>query len=262
MQRKVRFPNREGHELAGLVHLPENGAPRAAALFAHCFTCSKNVTAAAVLANALAAEGFLVLRFDFTGLGESGGDFADTHFSANVNDLLDAARYLEREWRAPELLVGHSLGGTAALAAAPRIASVRAVATIGSPAEAEHVLHLLGDSVEAIEESGEAQVTLAGRPFRIRREFVDDIRSQSVRDGVRDLRRALLVLHSPLDELVSIDEASRIYASARHPKSFISLDRADHLLSDRGDALYAGRVLAAWASRYVGGESSGAGSAH
>jgi putative redox protein len=256
MHNKVHFRNRSGQRLTGILHEPGEGPVRAAALFAHCFTCTKNVLAAVNICDALAAAGFLVLRFDFTGLGESEGDFADTHFSANVFDLVDAAAWMERHWQPPDLLAGHSLGGTAALAAAHRVDSVRAVATIGSPADAEHVLHLIADDLETIEREGEAEVRLAGRPFHLRREFVEDIRSQAVRDGVRELRRALLVMHSPVDELVPIEEASRIYASARHPKSFISLDRADHLLSDRQDARYAGRVLAAWASRYVGGHGS------
>jgi putative redox protein len=251
VQRKITFDNRDGQTLAGILHLPADRPPRATALFAHCFTCTKNIQAASGIAQALADEGIAVLRFDFTGLGESEGEFADTHFSANVLDLLDAAAYLERELGGPEILVGHSLGGTAALAAARMLPSVTAVATIGSPADAEHVLHLLGDELEQIEVEGEARVRLAGRPFNIKRQFIEDVRSQSVRDGVRHLRRALLVMHSPVDELVSIDEAARIYASALHPKSFVSLDRADHLLSRREDSRYAGRVLAAWAERYV-----------
>lgn len=251
MQQKIHFTNSRGERLAGVVHHPDSGPVRGAALFAHCFTCTKNVLAAVHIAEALASEGILVLRFDFTGLGQSEGDFADTHFSANVQDLVDAAGYMAGEHRAPDILVGHSLGGTAVLAAAHEIDSAVAVATIGSPAEAEHVLHLLGDELETVESQGEAKVNLAGRPFHIRREFVEDVRSQSVRDGVRTLRRALLIMHSPIDELVSIEEAGRLYASALHPKSFVSLDRADHLLTRKEDSLYAGRMLAAWADRYL-----------
>ena len=252
MQQNVRFDNARGQQLSGTLHLPDSGAPRAYALFAHCFTCTRNVKAAVHISDALAGAGLGVLRFDFTGLGQSEGEFADTHFSSNVEDLLAAAQWMEDEHEAPRLLVGHSLGGTAVLAAAHRLDDVVAVATIGSPADAEHVLHLVSDDIATIERQGEAEVKLAGRPFHIRREFLEDVRSQSVRDGIRSLRRALLILHSPVDELVSIDEASRIYASALHPKSFVSLDDADHLLSRERDSRYAGRVLAAWASRYLG----------
>ena len=251
MQEKVSFTNRDGQQLAGVLHRPDHGPERASALFAHCFTCTKNILAAAHIADALAARGITVLRFDFTGLGDSEGAFGDTHFSSNVLDLVDAAGFMADAHRAPDLLVGHSLGGTAMLAAAHLVESAVAVATIGSPADAEHVLHLLGEDIEAIESAGEATVNLAGRPFRIRKEFVDDVRSQSVRDGVRSLRRALLVMHSPVDELVSIDEAARLYTSAMHPKSFVSLDDADHLLSRRRDSRYAGQLLAAWVERYL-----------
>jgi len=251
MQQTIRFPSSAGNTLEGILHVPDAGSPRAHALFAHCFTCTKNIKAAANIAEALCGEGIAVLRFDFTGLGNSEGDFADTHFSSNVQDLLDAAAFLKQEHQAPEILVGHSLGGTAVLSAAHGIESAVAVATIGSPADAEHVLHLLDGDLETIENTGEAKVRLAGRPFNIRREFIEDVRSQNVRDGIRNLRKALLVMHSPVDELVSVDEASRIYSSALHPKSFISLDNADHLLSRDADSRYAGHVLAAWASRFI-----------
>ncbi len=254
MQEKLKFQNARGELLAGIMHMPDAGAIRACVLFAHCFTCTKNIKAAVTIANALVAEGFGVLRFDFTGLGQSEGDFANTHFSSNVQDLVDAAQFMAQTFEAPSILVGHSLGGTAVLAAAHQIASVAAIATIGAPADAEHVLHLLDNDLEAIEEQGEAKVSLAGRSFHIRSDFVRDVRSQSVRDGIRSLRKALLVMHSPIDELVSIDEAARIYSSALHPKSFISLDDADHLLSRDRDSRYAGQVLAAWASRYLPGE--------
>ncbi|MDT8322219.1 MAG: bifunctional alpha/beta hydrolase/OsmC family protein [Xanthomonadales bacterium] len=251
MQQKIEFPSENDLTLAGVLHEPDAGRPRAWALFAHCFTCTKNVRAAVNIADALLREGIAVLRFDFTGLGQSEGEFADTHFSSNVQDLLAAAAFLERERRAPEILVGHSLGGTAMLAAAHDIDSAVAVATIGSPADAQHVLGLLDEDLDTIEKAGEARVSLAGRPFHIRRDFLEDVRSQSVRDGIRKLRKALLVMHSPIDEVVSIEEASHIYASALHPKSFISLDDADHLLSRRADSDYAGHVLAAWASRFI-----------
>lgn len=251
MLEHIKFRNSRGELLAGVMHTPDTGPTRACALFAHCFTCTKNIKAAVNIANALVSEGIGVLRFDFTGLGQSGGDFADTHFSSNVQDLVDAAAYLAREHKAPEILVGHSLGGTAVLAAAHQIESVVALATIGAPADAAHVLHLLDDDLDEIEKKGEAQVSLAGRPFHIKREFVEDICSQSVRDGIRSLRKALLILHSPVDEQVSIDEAARIYTSALHPKSFVTLDDADHLLTRGLDSIYAGKVLAAWAERYI-----------
>lgn len=251
MRQSIRFPSSAGHELAGVLQLPDAGSPHAYALFAHCFTCSKNFKAAVAIAEALCLEGIAVLRFDFTGLGQSEGEFVDTHFSSNVEDLVDAADYLRREHGAPDILVGHSLGGTAMLAAAHRIASAVAVATIGSPADAAHVLHLLASDLDEIESQGEAQVRLAGRSFPIRKDFIDDVRSQSVRDGIRKLRKALLVMHSPVDEVVPVEEAANIYRSAVHPKSFISLDDADHLLSRPADARYAGHVLAAWASRFI-----------
>ncbi|MEJ8569105.1 bifunctional alpha/beta hydrolase/OsmC family protein [Elongatibacter sediminis] len=251
MQEVVRFENRGGQQLTGSLHRPDAGRPRAWALFAHCFTCTRNVKAAVNIAEALSREGIATLRFDFTGLGQSEGEFADTHFSSNVDDLEDAAAFLREAHEAPQILVGHSLGGTACLQVASRIDEVRAVATLGSPAEAEHILHLLDDDLERIEEEGAARVKLAGRSFTIRRDFLEDVRSQSVRDGIGKLRRALLVMHSPVDEVVSIDEAARIYTSARHPKSFISLDGADHLLSDERDSRFAGAVLASWAARYM-----------
>jgi len=251
MHDTVRFENAAGATLVGVLHQPDTGHAHASAVFAHCFTCTKNLKAAVDIADALASAGIAVLRFDFTGLGQSGGDFEDTHFSSNVDDLVDAAAFMARRVMPPAVLVGHSLGGTATLSAAARIDSVRAVATIGAPAEAEHVLNLLGDDLEDIEKAGSAEVRLAGRPFRIRRDFVEDVRAQNVRDGIAGLRRALLLLHSPLDEVVPIDEASRIFASAMHPKSFVSLDRADHLLTDRADSRYAGQVIAAWAARYL-----------
>lgn len=251
MQEKVKFETSGGATLSGVLHKPDAGSPKSYALFAHCFTCTKNIKAAVNIAEALCEEGIAVLRFDFTGLGESEGDFADTHFSSNVQDLVDAAGFLKKEYQAPEILVGHSLGGTAVLSAAQQISSAVAVATIAAPADAAHVLHLLDDDLETIEQQGEAIVKLAGRPFCIRKDFVDDVRSQSVRDGIRSLRKALLVMHSPIDELVPVEEAARIYGSALHPKSYISLDRADHLLSDEKDSHYAGHVLAAWASRFI-----------
>jgi len=248
--RPVSFPGAFGTTLAARLDAPA-GAPLATALFAHCFTCSKESKAAATISAALAERGFAVLRFDFTGLGGSEGDFANTNFSSNVDDLLAAADFLRREHKAPALLVGHSLGGTAVLAAASKIPEAVAVATLGSPFEPEHVLGLIKDSVGKIESDGDAQVDLAGRSFHIKKQFLDDIRAQKVGTAVAKLGKALMVMHSPRDTIVDIDNASKIFLAARHPKSFVSLDPADHLMSRREDALYAGQLLADWALRYA-----------
>ncbi len=244
------FPGGNGHRLAARLDQPE-APPRAHALFAHCFTCGKDVHAASRLSAALAAEGIATLRFDFTGLGGSDGEFANTGFASNLEDLVAAADHLRAAGRAPALLIGHSLGGAAVLAAAARVPEARAVAVIGAPFEVGHVLHHLGPHLREIEERGEAMVQLGGRPFAIRRAFVDDVRAQDQAPRIAGLGRALLVMHAPRDAVVGIDEARRIYEAARHPKSFVSLDDADHLLSRREDAAYAARVLAAWASRYL-----------
>ena len=248
--RPVSFPGASGAMLAARLDAPA-GEPLACALFAHCFTCSKESKAAATISATLAERGFAVLRFDFTGLGGSEGDFANTNFSSNVDDLLAAAEYLRREHQAPRLLVGHSLGGTAMLAAAPGIPDAVAVATLGSPFEPDHVLGLIKDSVGKIESEGDAQVDLAGRSFRIKRQFIDDIRAQKVSAAVARLGKALMIMHSPRDTIVNIDNASKIFLAAKHPKNFVSLDPADHLISRREDAVYAGQLLAAWALRYV-----------
>jgi len=244
------FPNAGGENLAALLHRPE-GEPVAFALFAHCFTCGKDNLAAKRIAEALAGRGYAVLRFDFTGLGASEGEFANTHFSSNVADLVAAADHLRRTERAPALLVGHSLGGAAVLAAAAQIPEALAVATIAAPSDPGHVTGLFKDDVAQIRAQGEREVVLAGRPFRIRREFLDDVAEHNLIDHVTSLRRALLVLHSPTDAVVGIDNATRIFLAARHPKSFVSLADSDHLLTRRRDALYAGDVIAAWAERYL-----------
>lgn len=245
---KVEFPNAAGQTLAARLDRPD-GTARAYALLAHCFTCDKTAKAAVRISRALAGLGVGVLRFDFTGLGESEGEL--TGFSANVQDLVFAARHMERLDAAPALLIGHSLGGAAALAAAGDITSVKAVATIGAPAEVEHVLKLLGDDLSRIEAEGAAEVNIGGRPFTIGRDFVDDARMHDLLERVTHLRRALLVLHSPVDAVVGIENASKIFLAARHPKSFISLDAADHLLTKGEDADYAATVIAAWAGRYL-----------
>lgn len=249
MQR-IKFPNSAGDELAGILDLPD-AAPRAFALFAHCFTCSKDVKAAVNISRSLNLEGIAVLRFDFTGLGQSDGTFADTSFSSNVEDLLCAARWLASEHRAPEILIGHSLGGTAVLQAAAEIPSAVAVATIGSPSSPTHITHMLKGAEAELRERGEADVQLGGRPFRIRQQFVDDLDEHDVHNNIAKLRKALLIMHAPLDEIVEIDNASELFVAAKHPKSFVSLDTADHLMSKQEDSRYAGSVLAAWASRYI-----------
>lgn len=258
--KKVTFDNDDGQTLTGQLALP-GGTPKAYALFAHCFTCSKNLKAAINLARALTDSGIAVLRFDFTGLGQSEGSFADTNFSSNVADLIAAARFLDDSYRAPDILVGHSLGGTAMLQAAADIPSAVAVATIASPSEPGHVQHLLGSAEQTLREQGIAEVNLGGRPFTMKRQFLDDLQRHDMPVAIKSLRKALLIMHAPLDDIVAIDNASALFARALHPKSFISLDNADHLLTRQEDSLYAGRVLAAWASRYLAHETSAGGGA-
>lgn len=253
---KYLFPNGRGEELAARLDRPA-GEVRAVALFAHCFTCSKDLAASARISRALAARGFAVLRFDFTGLGGSEGDFANEGFSSNVDDLVAAAEHLRQTLGAPRLLVGHSLGGAAVLAAARRIDEVKAVATIGAPADPAHVKRLFRGDVAAIEAAGEAEVDIGGRPFRVRRSFLDDLDAQQLGEELGAFGKALLVMHSPVDKIVGIDNARRIYEAARGVKSFVSLEDADHLLTDRRDAGYVGEVLTAWASRYVADDDVG-----
>jgi len=250
LSEKVSFPGAHGHTLAARLDRP-GGRPRAYALFAHCFTCTKDVFAAQRIAAALAEQGVAVLRFDFTGLGHSEGEFANTDFTSNVGDLVAAAEYLGRDHAAPQLLIGHSLGGAAVIAAAHRIPSAYAVATIGAPADPEHVSHLFAHKTEEIAAEGAAEVELAGRRFTISRQFLDDIASQTLHDDLAHLKKALMVFHAPRDGVVGIDNASSIFMAAKHPKSFVSLDDADHLLSRKSDALYVARTLAAWAERYL-----------
>lgn len=248
---KVRFENADGDTLAARLDLPDGETPCAFALFAHCFTCSKDLRAVGAISRALNRHGIAVLRFDFTGLGESEGDFADTNFSSNVDDLVVAADYLAEHYDAPRILVGHSLGGAAVLQAAHRLDAVQAVSTIGAPYDPEHVTQHLEDSVEEIRAQGEARVTLAGRTFTIRKQFLDDLAATKMEETIRTLDRALLVFHSPVDRTVGVDNAAKIFKAAKHPKSFISLDDADHLLTTRSDAEYLGVVLGAWAEKYV-----------
>jgi uncharacterized OsmC-like protein/alpha-beta hydrolase superfamily lysophospholipase len=244
------FLNAGGLRLAGLLDNPA-GEVRAYALFAHCFTCGKDVHAAKRIAEGLTALGIAVLRFDFTGLGSSEGEFANTTFSSNVADLVAAADQLRKVKRAPAILIGHSLGGAAVLAAGPAVPEARAVVTIGAPSDPAHVAGLFKDRRQEIETQGEVEVSLAGRPFRISRAFLKDVGEQELSGRIADLHKALLIFHSPTDDVVGIDNAGRIFAAARHPKSFVSLAGADHLLSRRSDAAYVANVIAAWAERYV-----------
>jgi len=249
--RPIEFENRQGLRLSARLDLPAHGAYGAMALYAHCFTCNKDLTGAYHLSRALTAAGLAVLRFDFTGLGQSEGAFADTGFSSNVADLQDAAAFLARAYQGPDLLIGHSLGGAAVLMVAPMIATVKAVVTIGAPADPAHVLHHLADQRQALETEGEARIVVAGRRFTLRRQFVDDLSGHRFADALEQLDRPLLILHAPMDETVGIDNAGRIFGATRHPKSFVALHRADHLLTRSEDARYAGVVIAAWASRYL-----------
>lgn len=248
---RLDFENARGEKLSARLDLPVDGEPRAYVLFAHCFTCSKNLRAVSNISRALTQRGFAVLRFDFTGLGESEVDFADTNFSSNVEDLVYAARFLEQSFRAPDILVGHSLGGAAVLQAASQLPQVRAVATIGAPADPEHVTHLLEEAREDIEKKGQANVQLAGRTFTIKKQFLDDLEGSSMENYIRSLKRPLLIFHSPIDNTVGIENAAKIFQHAMHPKSFVSLDKADHLLTDQDDSRYVGAVLAAWAAKYI-----------
>jgi uncharacterized OsmC-like protein/alpha/beta superfamily hydrolase len=247
---RFQFTGSEGHQLAAALDTPD-GEIIAYALFAHCFTCGKDVLAAKRIAVALAARGIAVLRFDFTGLGSSEGDFANSTFSSNVADLVRAADHLRETREAPALLIGHSLGGAAILAAAGQIPEAKAVVTIAAPSDPAHVTHLFKDHVENIREHGEVEVSLAGRPFRIKREFLDDVAEQQLIARVKTLHKALLIMHSPTDDTVGIENATQIFIAARHPKSFVSLAGADHLLSGKRDATYAADVITAWAERYI-----------
>ncbi|WP_421982247.1 alpha/beta fold hydrolase [Roseibium sp.] len=247
---RLEFDGAHGAKLAARLDLPA-GKIRAFALFAHCFTCSKDIPAARHIAGALSAEGIAVLRFDFTGLGGSGGDFSSTGFSSNVEDLKLAADFLRTNYEAPQLLIGHSLGGAAVLAVAADIPEVRAVVTIGAPSDADHVIHNFKGSVDEIREKGSGSVDLAGRSFTIRKEFLEDLEAQTVKERTAKLGKALLVMHAPLDDTVGVENATDIFVAAKHPKSFVSLDRADHLLTRGEDAAYAARVIAGWASGYL-----------
>lgn len=250
---KLEFPGHSGADLAARLDMPE-GPARAYALFAHCFTCSKDFIATRRIAGELTRAGIAVLRFDFTGLGASDGEFASTNFSSNVADLVSAADFLREHHQAPAILIGHSLGGAAVLAAASDIPEAKAVVAIAAPADVEHVLKNFQTNLDEIETEGQARVTLSGRSFRVKKQFLDDLEAVRLLRAVEAMGKPLLILHSPLDETVGIENASAIFAAARHPKSFISMDGADHLLTGVEHAEFAGRVIAAWASRYIGAD--------
>lgn len=248
---RVEFSNQAGHTLMARLDMPVAGEPVAYAIFAHCFTCTKNLKAVGKITSALAQRGIATLRFDFTGLGESSGDFAETSFATDVSDLVSAARHLERIHQAPEILIGHSLGGTAVLAAAQSLDSVAAIATIGAPSSPTHVRKLLAEDMDEIRKRGQATVHLQGRSFTITAGFLEALEASRLPESLSTLRVPFLIAHSPIDNLVGIENASELFAAARHPKSFLSLDNADHLLSSEEDAQYVGRVIAAWAARYL-----------
>lgn len=247
---RLEFLGHDGSTLAARLDLPP-GKPAAYALFAHCFTCSKDIPAARRIAQRLASLGIAVLRFDFTGLGHSDGEFSNTSFSSNIEDLLLAADHLKTHYQAPQLLIGHSLGGAAILAAAGQVPEAKAVISIGAPAEPEHVAHNFEQKIDEIESDGQADVQLGGRTFTIKQQFLQDISKVSLEKHIGSLKKALLVLHAPLDETVELDNAARIFQMAKHPKSFITLDDADHLLTKAKDAEYASDLIAAWVQRYI-----------
>lgn len=248
--RKISFEGSQGNKLSARIDEPEGGISKGTVLFAHCFTCSKNLKAVGHISKALTDEGIGVFRFDFTGLGESEGDFSNTNFSSNIEDLVAASDYMKTEWESPRMLMGHSLGGAAVLQAAHLIDSVEAVVTVAAPCSPEHVTKHLLDKKEEIEQKGEATIKLAGRPFTIKKQFLDDLEEQNMDGIIKNLDKPLLIFHSPIDQTVGIDNAARIYKMAKHPKSFISLDDADHLLTNEEDARYVGSVTAAWVHRY------------
>jgi len=247
---QVKFKNANGQELSAKIELPE-GEIVSYAIFAHCFTCNKNLTAIKNISRAINESGMAVLSFDFTGLGQSEGDFADTNFSSNVDDLIYAAKFLAANYSAPDILIGHSLGGAAVVFAAQHIDSVKAVATIGAPSNPKHVSHLLKTGIEEINRTGEAVVAIGGREFKIQKQFLDDINEKNMQQTLKSLKLPLLVLHSPQDSTVGIENAAEIFKAAWHPKCFISLDGANHMLSNKEDSLYSGRMIATWVDRYI-----------
>lgn len=246
----ITFKNSKGNTLAARLEFPE-GTPKGYALFAHCFTCNKNLTAVRTIGKSLTDSGIAVLRFDFTGLGESEGNFESTNFTSNVDDLISASQFLTENYTTPSVLIGHSLGGAAVIFASIHISGIKAVATIGAPSNPKHVSHLFTSGIQEINEKGEALLSIGGREFKIQKQFLDDINEKNMDNILKEMNKALLVMHSPQDTTVGIENAAQIYQAAWHPKSFISLDGADHLLSKKEDSQYVGQMIAAWSSRYI-----------
>ena len=247
---KLNIENKNGLILQAHLELPANQKPNRYAIFAHCFTCTSSLSAVKNISRALTNYGFGVVRFDFTGLGKSEGEFAESHFSANVDDLIAVSNYMESHYKAPELLVGHSLGGAAVITAASRLDNVKAVATIGAPATVSHVTHLFSHDIDSIRKGELTEVNIGGRPFKINPEFVSDFDKTDLPSVVKNLRKPLLILHSPTDTIVGIKNAEQLYHNAHHPKSFVTLDNADHLLTNSNDSNYAGNLIGTWVQRY------------
>ncbi len=248
---KIEFPGSQQEPISARLDTPDSRSAKAWGIFAHCFTCSKSIKAVMAINKALTAEGYGMLRFDFTGLGESGGNFADSNFTSNIQELYAAVDWLKENREAPGFLVGHSLGGSAVLHAAGNIESVKAVATIGAPYDPAHVTHIFEESIETIEKYGEAMVNLSGRRFKIKKQFLEDLKEQEPEKVIGSLKKALIVFHSPIDQTVGIENAALIFTAAKHPKSFVSLDNADHLLFDKNDSSYVGQMIAPWVKRYL-----------
>jgi len=253
---KLNIENNKGHLLQAYLELPANQKPNHYAIFAHCFTCSSSLSAVKNISRALTNHGFGVVRFDFTGLGRSEGEFSESHFSANVEDLISVSNYMASNYKAPVLLVGHSLGGAAVITAASKLESVKTVATIGAPAAVSHVTHLFSHGINEVKEKGEAEVNIGGRPFKINSDFIDDFSKTDLPSIIKNLRKPLLILHAPADTIVGIKNAEQLYHNARHPKSFVTLDNADHLLTNPKDSNYAGNVIGTWAQRYFNQEEN------
>ena len=247
---KLNITNKKGHKLQAFLELPADQKPQYYAIFAHCFTCSSSLSAVRNISRSLTGHGFGVLRFDFTGLGRSEGEFSDSYFSANVDDLLAVNNYLKEHYQAPSLLVGHSLGGAAVIVAASKLDNVKAVATVGAPATVSHVTHLFSHGINEVKEKGEVEINIGGRPFKINETFVADFDKVNLPEITKNLRKPLLIMHAPFDGIVGIENAHKLYHDAHHPKSFVSLDDADHLLSNSKDSRYAGNIIGTWVQRY------------
>lgn len=248
---KITFKNSKGLTLSGYLELPEDNNPKAFAIFSHCFTCNKNLINVKFISQTLSENGIATLRFDFAGLGDSEGDFAKTDFTSNINDLMDAVSFLEKNYESPKLLVGHSLGGAASIQAADKIESVKAIVTIGTPSTLDHIKRVLTHKIDEIMDRGSALVDVAGRDIEIGRDFVEDLPRYSIKRALNDLHKPILIMHSPEDEMVNIEHATNIFMAARHPKSFISLDNVDHLIKSVKDAKYIGNLISAWSTKYI-----------